>query len=408
MRTGTFKKFISQVLAVALCALVGSLAVPAQAETPALLYPATVTAQSPSFAYVGQITFAPKSATLSAGSKRLLAGYISTLRTASKVQIKSFYSKRTERSTLIARRSAAVMTYFIARGFTPSFAVTKGTVSGRKTQIFWIPQELSGQVNFTTASDEPISWTVPSGTKCLYFVLAGAKGGSGNASDPGYGGLVSFARRAVPSQKFNVYIGGVGGSVSFYDPAGGTGGLNGGAAGGAVTGEDWLGAGGGGGGWSGVFQESTPIAIAGGGGGSASSPDFHGGAGGDADAAGRDGVTLLDQNPGGPGGAPGTLTAPGLSGALLSNLNASSGQAGNGRNGGSGASSPFRGAGGGGGGYFGGGGGSYSGTEAGTSGGGGGGSNLVPTRGVAFVAPLATDGSVSIKYSNWSLGTCNA
>ena len=136
--------------------------------------------------------------------------------------------------------------------------------------------------------------------------------------------------------------------------------------------------------------------------------DFHSGAGGDAGVVGRDGATLLDQSAGGPGGGPGSLTAPGQPGSLLLNAGATVGQAGNNRTGGVGASSPLRGAGGGGGGYFGGGGGSYSGTDSGTSGGGGGGSNFAPTNAVVFVAPLATDGSVSIKYSNWSLGTCKS
>ena len=382
----------------------------ARADTSTTSYPAAVTAAAPSYSYVGQVVFAAKSATLTPASKRLLVSYISKLRTANKVQIKSFYTKSKEKSSLTSSRSAAVMSFFISRGFVPSFAVAKGTGNGLKTQIFWIPQEVSSQANFTTPSVNPVSWTVPAGTKCLYVVVAGAKGGTAGASDPGYGGLVSFAQRAVPGQSLDLYVGGVGGSSSFYEAAGGIGGINGGAAGGAATGDDWISAGGGGGGWSGVFQGSTPIAIAGGGGGSASSQDFHSGAGGDAGVAGRDGASLSVEIVGGRGGAPGTLTAPGLpgpdiyfEGELVPN-----GGPGIARNGGAGASSPLRGAGGGGGGYFGGGGGAYSGPEAGTSGGGGGGSNLVPTGGVAFVAPLATDGSVSIKYSNWSLGTCKS
>jgi len=246
-------------------------------------------------------------------------------------------------------------------------------------------------------------------------MVAGAKGGSGSASDPGYGGLVTFAQRAVPGQTFNLFIGGVGGSISFYEPAGGAAGINGGAVGGEGLGYDWIGAGGGGGGWSGVFANGTgpdgpPIAIAGGGGGSASSADFLSGAGGDAGVDGRNGAVLLDQSAGGPGGGTGTLDGPGTPTDLLNltNSDARYGEAGSARNGGTGAASPLRGAGGGGGGYFGGAGGSFSGTEFGTSGGGGGGSNFVPAGGVAFVAPLATDGSISIKYSNWSLGTCKA
>ena len=402
------KRFTAAFVSLTVCALMSGSLGAASADTPTVSYPAAITATAPAYSYVGQVAFAAKSATLTVASKRSLTSYISQLRTASKVQIKSFYTKSKERSTLTSSRSAAVMSFFISRGFVPSFAVTKGTVNARKTQIFWIPAESSGQANFTTPSVDSVSWTVPAGTKCLYFVVTGAQGGSGGASDPGYGGLVSFAQRAVPGQPFKLYVGGVGGSASFYETAGGIAGINGGAAGGSLTDSDGIGAGGGGGGWSGVFQGDTPIVIAGGGGGSASSPDFHTGAGGDAGVAGRDGATLLDASAGGPGGGAGTLAAPGLSGALLGNTAAATGQTGSGRAGGSGADSPIRGAGGGGGGYFGGGGGSYSGGESGTSGGGGGGSNLVPTGGVAFVAPLATDGSVSIKYSNWSLGTCKA
>ena len=402
------KRFTAAFVSLMVCVLMSGSLGAASADTPTVSYPAAITATAPSYSYVGQVAFAAKSATLTVASKRSLTSYISQLRTANKVQIKSFYTKSKERSTLTSSRSAAVMSFFISRGFVPSFAVTKGTVNARKTQIFWIPAESSGQVNFTAPSVDSASWTVPAGTKCLYFVATGAQGGSGGASDPGYGGLVSFAQRAVPGQTFKLYVGGVGGSSSFYEAAGGLAGINGGAAGGAVAGSDWISAGGGGGGWSGVFQGATPVAVAGGGGGSASSTDFLTGAGGDAGVAGHNGALLPDQSAGGPGGAPGTLAGPGLSGTLLANLDAATGQAGNGRNGGIGANSPLYGAGGGGGGYFGGGGGAYSGTEAGTSGGGGGGSNLVPTGGVAFVAPLATDGSVSIKYSNWSLGTCKA
>ena len=391
-----------------LCALMSSTTVPVQADTSTVAYPAEVSASAPSYAVLGQVTFTPKSAVLSASSKRVLASYISKLKTASRVQIKSFYTKPSERSTLAASRSAAVMSYFISRGFVPSFTVAKGTTNGRKTQILWYPKQSSSQVNFSTPSTEPTAWRVPTGARCLYFVVAGAKGGASTSSDPGSGGLITFARKAVPGQSFQIYVGGVGGSASFYETAGGIAGINGGAAGGAVFGSDWISAGGGGGGWSGVFQGSTPIAIAGGGGGAASSPDFLTGAGGDAGVAGHNGAALLDQSSGGPGGAPGTLLAAGLAGTLLSNVDAATGQAGSGRNGGIGAASPIHGAGGGGGGYFGGGGGAYSGTEAGTSGGGGGGSNLVPAGGVVFVAPSASDGTVSIKYSNWSLGSCRA
>lgn len=391
-----------------MCALLGSATGSVQADSPTVAYQATVTASAPAYSLLGQITFAPKSAVLSPASRRALSTYITRLKTASRVQIKSFYSKSSERSTLAASRSAAVMTYFISRGFVPTFSVAKGTVSGRKTQILWYAKQSSGLVNFATPSVSSTSWTVPAGTKCLYFVVAGAKGGSGGASDPGSGGLISFARKAYPGQSFQLYVGGEGGSASFYEAAGGVAGINGGAAGGAVFGSDWISAGGGGGGWSGVFQGSTPIAIAGGGGGSASSPDFLTGAGGSAGVAGHSGAALTDQSAGGPGGASGTLAGPGLSGTLLGNAGAATGQAGSGRNGGIGADSPLYGAGGGGGGYFGGGGGAYSGTDAGTSGGGGGGSNLVPVGGVAFVAPQTNDGSISIKYSNWGLGTCKS
>ena len=408
IHSGRHQRLAALAAVVLLWSLFGSASTSAQAEVPVVAYPATVSAIAPAYSLLGFVPFAPKSAVLSTSAKKTLAGLITKLRTASRVQIKSYYSKPAERLSLTSSRSAAVMTYFISKGFVPTFTVTKGTTSARKTQILWFPKEVSGQVNFTAPSSEPVTWAVPSGTKCLYFVVAGAKGGSGGASDPGYGGLLSFARRAVPGQSFNLYVGGEGGSASFYQTAGGVGGINGGAAGGALTDSEGLGAGGGGGGWSGVFQAAVPLAVAGGGGGSASSADFHTGAGGDAGVAGRDGAILADQSAGGPGGMAGTLAAPGLSGSLLQNVNAATGQPGNGRTGGIGADSPLRAAGGGGGGYFGGGGGAYSGTDAGTSGGGGGGSNLVPPGGVAFVAPLAADGSVSIKYSNWSLGTCKS
>ena len=403
-------RFTALFVTLILCVSMSSPMSAVQADTPTISYPAEMTAIVPGYSLIGQVKYLPKSATLSASSKRLLASYITKLRSASKVQIKSFYTKPSERSTLIAKRSSAVMTFFISRGFVPTFSISKGTTSARKTQIFWIPSEISGQVNFTSPSIDPVTWKTPVGVKCLYFVVAGAQGGSGGASDPGYGGLVSFAQRAVPGQELNLYVGGVGGSTSFYEVSGGIGGTNGGGAGGSLTDSEGLGAGGGGGGWSGVFQGSTPIAVAGGGGGSASSADFHSGAGGDAGADGRDGAVLLDQSAGGPGGGSGTQILPGTPTDLLSLLNSDAryGESGVGRNGGSGAPSPLRGGGGGGGGYFGGAGGSYSGTDFGTSGGGGGGSNFVPAGGVAFVAPSAKDGSISIKYSNWNLGTCKA
>ena len=380
----------------------------ASAEINTPIYEAAIKANAPTYVKMGQISFAPKSATLTSSAKLSLRGLALKAKGIPNIQLSSYYAKASEASSLMRSRSLSVLSYLMTKGVSTKFSfVSGGNSATRRTEIFWYPPQESASANFSAPSAEAVVWRVPTGAKCAYFVIAGAKGGTSNSSDPGFGALVKFARRVTPGQSYKIFVGGQGGSTSFYEPDGGIGGINGGGAGGSAIGEDWLGAGGGGGGWSGVFSGTTPLAIAGGGGGSASSGDFLAGKGGDADADGHAGSIPTELLTGGAGGKAGSKIAGGAGGLAGQGLGAFAGTFGLSRQGGLGADSSWQAAGGGGGGYFGGGGGASSGSDRATSGGGGGGSSLVPVSANRGFATLSTDGVVAIKYSNWSLGTCH-
>lgn len=380
----------------------------ASAEINEPIYEAAIKASTPTYVKMGQISFAPKSATLTASAKLSLRALALKAKGIPNIRLKSFYTKTKESSPLIRSRSLAVLSYLMAKGVSTRFSLISGGNSAvRKTEIFWYPLEESATANFTFPSADPITWRVPTGAKCAYFVVTGAKGGTSNTSDPGYGALIKLAKHVTHGQSFKIFVGGQGGSADLLQSAAGVGGINGGGAGGSAVGADWLGAGGGGGGWSGVLSGVTPLAIAGGGGGSASSGDFLSGKGGDADADGHAGSNPTELLVGGAGGKAGSKIEGGAGGLAGQGLGALAGTSGLSRQGGLGADSSWQAAGGGGGGYFGGGGGASSGSDRATSGGGGGGSSYVPTGGSRGFATLSNDGSVSIKYSNWSLGTCH-
>ncbi len=390
-----------------LCALATISSPSASAEVDAPRYQAVLKASAPTYVKMGQISFAPKSAALTSSAKASLRLVALKAKGVPSIRLKSFYTKTKESSALMRSRSLSILSYLMTKGVSTKFSIISGgNAALRKTEISWYPLEQSQIVNFTSPSVDAVTWQVPAGAKCAYFVVAGALGGTSNTSNPGFGALVKFARRVTPGQSYKIFVGGQGGTADLLQSSAGVGGINGGGSGGSATGDDWFGAGGGGGGWSGVFSAATPLAIAGGGGGSASSENFLTGNGGGADTDGGAGSSPSELLGGGAGGKAGSQISAGAGGIAGEGSGAIAGTSGVARQGGQGADSSWHGAGGGGGGYFGGGGGASSGTDLATSGGGGGGSSFVPAGGSLGFATLSQNGSISIKYSNWSLSTC--
>ncbi len=218
------------------------------------------------------------------------------------------------------------------------------------------------------------SFTVPSWVSSITITAVGGMGGGsggGVQAVGGYGALITATVPVTPGETLAVNVGGNGNSGADGKP--GSGGIDGGGAGGCGAAQF---CGGGGGGASAVLAaDSTPLVVAGGGGGGAS-----GSAGGAAGQAGA-GSSCLGGAPGAPDGTGNGGGAP-YSQCPASNEYGDNGAGDDGapgQGGAGGAPTSSVGAdaagGGGGGGYGGGGGGQAS--EGGTPGGGGGGSSYV-------------------------------
>lgn len=261
------------------------------------------------------------------------------------------------------------------------------------------------------------SWVVPAAITSESFTLYGARGFPGNVT-LGRGGDGAEVTGALSSAANSTVVIDVGGT-----PSPGNGGINGG-------GSSFAGSAGGGGGGTDIAVGANLMLVAGGGGGggvigNGCTGDLLGGAGagGNADSAGGNGTSAVDQTQtlggGGGGGAGSTaVTANGGVAGLVSGTAPSSdcglvpvahtdggpgfpggpGQGGQGGRVAPGAYT-FNPGGGGGGGYFGGGGGGGSAGDrsaAGSSGGGGGGSSF-GAAGTSYhlVSDTANDGSIN-------------
>ena len=272
----------------------------------------------------------------------------------------------------------------------------------------------TGSAGFLFAGEEQC-YQVPAGVSSLEVVAVGGAGGAGQAESArggeGSDGAQASATIAVtPGETLYVEVGGRGAGSPSSGPAG-SGGWNGGAAGGQYSFLPYWGGGGGGGAsdvrrtscagscpGSGATLGSRLVVAAGGGGGGSAFQTNAGGeaggsglgnvAGGTAGHAGEGGG-----NDGG-GGAGGTLSGGGIGGTAgaLDCITASSGSPGT-----SGSGSPggegVAGGGGGGGGYYGGGGG--GGGSCAGGGGGGGGSSFGPA-GTTFAQAVTNIASVSV------------
>lgn len=266
---------------------------------------------------------------------------------------------------------------------------------------------------FTGSED---TFTVPAGVTSVQVAAVGGWGGRftmrsswGAIADSGAsrGAIVTADLTVTPGASLYVAVGGNGGSTDYYGNTFGSGGFNGGAAGGVglYGGRPIAGySGAGGGGASDVrtsprsagLTTDTRLLVAAGGGGAAAgsgggqSPEWAGGpgyagpstSGGDAGSPGFNGWTSSTGT--GYGGGAGTSIAGGTGGGGLGTSNGEDGRDGTSGSGGAGGGTDAaalggRGAGGGGGGLYGGGGG---GSHQGAGGGGGGssfssGSNVV-------------------------------
>lgn len=257
-------------------------------------------------------------------------------------------------------------------------------------------QEETGRRNFTSGGSN--AFIVPDGVTSITVKAwgGGGGGGGGGASAAGGagggGGYTTTTLSVTPGDTLTVYVGG-GGSGGAYSSGGND-----------------AGGGGGGGGYSGIFNGSTPLAVAGGGGGGGGARQARaggaGGAGGGANAvAGTNGYSALNGAGGGRGsttsglsgtagtGGTGGDSNTGASGAYLTGGGGADGRSGTTNTTGSGASGGTNGGGdggqanvnttragggGGAGGLYGGGGGGGTSSSTTASGGGGGGGSGYP------------------------------
>jgi hypothetical protein len=203
-------------------------------------------------------------------------------------------------------------------------------------------------------TNNPQSWTVPTGVSQIIVDAIGAKGGNASNYTGGLGARVQAIIDVIPNETLNVFVGGVGSSST----ATAAGGYNGGGAG---TAGQWTATGGGGGGATDIRRGgsalSNRILVAAGGGGAGLSYGSGGGNGGNGGGEmGQAGFYGMAYDP----------TLCGTGGGIVGGIggcNSGNGALGQGDAGRSG----------GGGGYFGGGGGQNgcgNGTQAGGAGGG--------------------------------------
>lgn len=258
--------------------------------------------------------------------------------------------------------------------------------------------EAATTTSFTVPACTIQSWTVPSGVTAALLDVYGAVGGeytSPSGDTPGgSGGHVHAALALTPGEILIIATGGQGGSTgrepeSFSGP-GGSGGCNGGGAGGEVIGNGpgtFMNPGAGGGGESEVTVNgaSAPTLVAAGGGGA--SQYGNGGEGGPQTGGPGSTNPITDGKP----AAGGSQTAGGQPGTTAIDLNGDTSTAGatagSAATGGTGGSSAWNSGGGGGAGWYGGG--------AGALDSGAGGSN--------YISPSASDG-VSAGGTNFGQG----